>query len=278
VYLVETRGDHVRVELVSQGMPLSEVPPVTNDAARFHRARLPRVAPGTIDRTTFAEPGVFYFHDALVSTQPPSIQRFTTPPELALDPNVRPLGISPDGTSFVRLGFAEDDTSYVLVTTDVARDVSVRVPIDAAATRLGAVEALDPTWLSHYYEWRHDGDGGWHLAAREHVAPLPHRGLVTTTMGEYREYHVEPAGAAMYQALIDFLKTEMNATRSSADEAAVGYRLTVDGQGVYVIHDEHAHRVGVYMDRGVDSRLVMKIAERFDAALATGKYDGMFGE
>ena len=48
------------------------------------------------------------------------------------------------------------------------------------------------------------------------------------------------------------------------------------GVPVYVIDDESAHRVGVYMDRGADSRLVLKIAERFDAALATGKYDGMF--
>jgi len=31
------------------------------------------------------------------------------------------------------------------------------------------------------------------------------------------------------------------------------------------------------MDRGKDSRLVLKIAERFDSALATGKYDEMFG-
>jgi hypothetical protein len=80
----------------------------------------------------------------------------------------------------------------------------------------------------------------------------------------------------MYQALIDFLKQEMGATRTSADEAAVGYRMQVEGKGVYVIHDESAHRVGIYMDRGADSRLVVKVGERFDAALATGKYDALF--
>ena len=55
-------------------------------------------------------------------------------------------------------------------------------------------------------------------------------------------------------------------------------RLFQQNGYVYVINDESAHRVGVYMDRGVDSRLVLRIAERFDAALATGKYDGMFGK
>ena len=276
IYLVVSKGDHVRVELVSQGVPLSAVPPITNDAARFRRARADRVAPGTIDRTTFAEPGVYYFQDALVTTQPAAVRRFTTPIELTLDPNVPPLGISPDGRTFVRVGFAEDNESHELVTTDVDSGATTTVPIDAAHTRLGAVDALDPEWLNHYYEWQRNGDGAYRLVAREHVTPLPYRGAVTTTSGEYREYHVEPAGEALYQALIAFLRDEMGATRSAEDEAAIGYRMTVDGKQVFVIHDEDAHRVGVYMDRGVDSRLVLKIAERFDAALATGRYDGMF--
>jgi hypothetical protein len=276
IYLVVSKGDHVRVELVSQGVPLSTVPPITNDAARFHRARVDRAVPGTIDRTTFAEPGVYYFHDALVTTQPAAVRRFTTPEELSLDPNVPPLGLSPDGRIFVRVGFADDNERHVLVTTDVDSGATTTVPIDAARTRLGAVAALDPEWLNHYYEWQRDGDGPYRLVARERVTPLPYRGAVTTSSGEYREYHVEPAGEAMYQALIAFLRDEMGATRSAEDEAAIGYRMTVDGKHVFVIHDEDAHRVGLYMDRGVDSKLVLTIAERFDAALATGRYDGMF--
>ena len=276
IYLVESRGDHVRVELVSQGMTLSDVPPVTNDAARFHRVRTARVVPGTVDRTTFAEPGVYYFHDALLGTQPASILRFTTTSEVTLDPNVRPLGISPDGRVFVRVGFAADGAGRVLVTTDVETGVSTPLPIDAARTRLGAVGALDPEWLGHYYEWTRDGDGPYRLAAREGVTPLPYRGLVTTSSGEYREYHVQPAGEPVYQALIAFLRDEMGATRTAEDEAALGYRMSVEGKHVYVIHDESAHRVGLYMDRGADSRLVVKIGERFDAALRTGRYDALF--
>jgi hypothetical protein len=278
IYLVVSKGDHVRVELVSQGLPLSDVPPVTNDAARFHRARAAHVAPGTIDRTTFAEPGVYYFHDAVVTTNPPAVHRFTTPTELSLDANARPLGLSPDGRTFVRVGFAEDGDGHVLVTTDVDGGATHTVPIDAVHTRLGAVSALDTAWLNHYYEWHREGDGSYRLVVRENVKPLPYRGSVTTSSDGYREYHVEPAGQAMYEALVGFLRDEMGATRSAEDEAAVGYRVRVDGQGVYVIDDESAHRVGVYMDRGVDSRLVLKIAERFDSALATGKYDAMFVE
>jgi hypothetical protein len=166
VYLVETRGDHVRVELVSQGLPLSDVPPITNDAARFHRAREAHVTPGTVDRMTFAEPGAYYFHDAIVTTQPLAVRRFTTPDDVTLDPNVRPLGISPDGRVFVQLGFADDGSHHVLVTTDVGSGTTAVVPIDAARTRLGDVSALDPEWLNRHYEWRRDGDGAFRLVAR----------------------------------------------------------------------------------------------------------------
>ena len=277
IYLVETKGDHVRVQLVSQGIPLDEVPPVTNDTVRFRRARATRVAPGTVDRTTFAEPGVYYFHDALLATQPPSVRRFSTPSDVTLDPNVRPLGISPDGHSFARLGFGDDDTSRVLVTTNVETGTTTAVPIDAKRTRLGAVSALDPAWLQHYYEWRRDDDAGHRLAVRDGVAPLPYRGTLTTSSGAPREYYVEPAGRPMFDALVAFLRDEMGATRTKEDETAIGHRLTVEGQHVNVIHDETAHRVGIYLERAADSGLVVKIGERFDAALATGRYDGLFG-
>jgi hypothetical protein len=275
VYLLSSRGDHVRVELVSQGVPLSTVRPITNDAARFHRARHMHVPPGTIDRVTFAEPGVYYFHDALLTTQPASVQRFSTSADVTLDPNVSPLGIAPEGRTFVRLGFAQDGDGRVLVTTDAASGATVTLPIDAARTRLGAVDALDPAWLNHYYEWRRDGDG-YQLVAKENVTPLPHRGTLTMSSGGYREYHVEPAGEAMFSALLDFLRDEMGAMRTAADSTPVGHQVQVDGKPVHVIHDATAHRVGIYMDRGEDSRLVVKIGERFDAALATGKYDALF--
>ena len=276
IYLVETRGDHVRVEAVSGGIPVSDVPPVTNDTARFRRARKTHAAPGTIDRTTFAEPGVFYFHDALLVTQPPSVRRYTTPSDITLDPNVPPLGIAPDGRTIARLAFAEDGASRVIVTTDVATGATTTVPLDAARTRLGAVAALDPSWLQHYYEWRREGDAGVRLVAREGVAPLPYRGTLTTSSGAHREYYVEPAGRPMFDALVAFLRDEMGATRTGEDAAAIGHRMTVDGQHVNVIHDESAHRVGIYADRGADSMLVVKIGEQFDRALATGKYDALF--
>ncbi|MFL5620861.1 MAG: hypothetical protein ACJ79A_20970 [Gemmatimonadaceae bacterium] len=169
VYLVVSKGDHVRVELVSQGLPLSEVPPITNDAARFHRARAAHVAPGAVDRTTFAEPGTYYFHDALVSTQPPTVRRFTTPSEMTVDPNVRPLGLSPDGRAFVRLGFGEDNKSRVLLTTDVESGLTSAVAIDAERLRDDAVSELDPEWLNQYYEWQRDGDASYRLVARGEV-------------------------------------------------------------------------------------------------------------
>jgi hypothetical protein len=34
--------------------------------------------------------------------------------------------------------------------------------------------------------------------------------------------------------------------------------------------------VGIWMDRGVDSKLVEEIGKKFDEALKTGRYDGLF--
>ena len=164
-----------------------------------------------------------------MTTQPPAVRRFTTPSEVTLDPNVRPLGISPDGRAFARVGFDEEHESRVLVTTDVGSGTTATVPIDAERTRLGAVGALDPGWLNHYYEWQRDADGSFRIAAREKVTPLPYRGTLTTSSGAYREYHVEPAGAAMFQALVAFLRDEMGATRTAEDEKAIGHRMTVEG-------------------------------------------------
>lgn len=68
----------------------------------------------------------------------------------------------------------------------------------------------------------------------------------------------------------------MGATRTQEDVAAYGYQAHVNGQIVHVINDTNDHHVGIYVNRGANSRLVVTMGERFDAALATGKYDALF--
>jgi hypothetical protein len=277
MYLIIADGDRVRSEYVSpasQQQP--DAPLVTNDNARFRQARDAKPVPGTVDRETFVRPGVFLFDGALLTTEPPSVHRFTQPADLRLDPNVRPLGLSPDGQRFVRVGYDTDYKSSALVVTDAVTGATSNVPIDAARTRIGEVSELDPEWLQHYYAWARDADGLHHLEARPSVVPLPYRGVHKLDSGGYREYQLKPAGKAMFDAFTAWLATEMKAVRTPEDAAAFGYQVHVDGQVVHVFNNEDYHHVGVFMERDTDTRLVETIGQRFDAALATGRYDGLF--
>jgi hypothetical protein len=76
--------------------------------------------------------------------------------------------------------------------------------------------------------------------------------------------------------MAEFLATGMGATRTAKDLASYGYDVHIDGKLVHLFENENEHHVSIFMERGEDTRLVATIAERFDAALATGKYDAMF--
>jgi hypothetical protein len=277
VFLLVADGERVRSQLVAtEGGQHLDPPLVTNDVERFRQARELNAMPGIVDETTYAQPGVFLFGGALLSTSPPAVRRFTETGDARYDPNVRPLGLSPDGRHVVRVGFAEDYEGRELVVTDAETGVNARVPIDAARTRLGTVSDLDPAWLQHYYAWTEGSDGVLRLEARRDVKPLPYRGVLTVASDGYREYHVKPAGEAMFEALKSFLVAEMGATRTPEDLAAYGHQVHVNGQVVHVLNHTEYQQVGVFMDRGIDSRLVETIGKRFDAALATGRYDSLF--
>jgi hypothetical protein len=277
VYLLVADGDHVRVEYVAPGMQRLEAPLVTNDVVRFKEARAYSPVPGTVDETTYARPGDYLFDGALFSTQPPSVQRFEIDGDPHLNPNVRPLGISPDRHQVVRVGFAEDYQRNALVVTDVQSGGLEFVPIDEVPMRVSEVMALDPAWLQHYYEWSGGPNGKLRLVAKHGVQPLPWRGVLDESSGDgYREYKVGPAGKEMLAAMAEFLATGMGATRTAKDLASYGYDVHIDGKLVHLFENENEHHVSIFMERGEDTRLVATIAERFDAALATGKYDAMF--
>jgi hypothetical protein len=276
-YLLVADGDRVRAEYVAPGMQRLEAPLVTNDAARFRQARDHAPIPGTVDETTYAQAGDYLFDGALLSTQPPKVQRFAPNEGQRLNPNVRPLGISPDRRQVARVGFAEDYQSNALVVTDVQTGESATVPIDEVRMRVSEVSALDPAWLQHYYEWSSGPNGTLRLVAKDDVKPLPWRGVLAASSSDgYREYKVGPAGRAMFDAMAKFLANEMGATRTEDDVASSSFQAHIDGQLVHLYENEHEHHVSIFMDRGKDSRLVATIAERFDAALATGKYDALF--
>jgi hypothetical protein len=278
VYLLVGVGDRVRSEYVAAGQPISGASPLTNDVAEFQRAQAVQVMPGIIDQTTYARGGEFLFQESVLATQPAAVHRFTPTSNPTIDPNVAPLGVSPDGHRFVRVGWKEDEQTRALIVTDATSGERTVVPIDLARMRFSQVGLLDPAWLAHYWTWTRGADGAYALEPRTGVTPLPWKGLLTPPSRGAPEYQVGPAGQAMFDAMAAFLTTELGATRTPEDEAASGsgWQAHLNGQVVHLYDNTHEHHVTAYLDQGADAKVLATIAERFDAALATGKYDTLF--
>ena len=80
----------------------------------------------------------------------------------------------------------------------------------------------------------------------------------------------------MFEAMASFLTAEMGATRTPEDQAASGWQAHLNGMVLHLFDNTSEHHVTIYLDQGADTTVLATIAERFDAALATGKYDALF--
>ncbi|HEX7707221.1 MAG TPA: hypothetical protein VF701_12250 [Thermoanaerobaculia bacterium] len=186
---------------------------------------------------------------------------------LFLLPHEAPLMISPDRKSFVR--FASQDDDLHLVVFDFVSPKTYSVPIVRTTMRYNDLQSIDAAWIDHHLEWK---DGL--LVPRESFAPLRHRGRLTTDAESYREYRVQPVRQEMQTAVVDFLRETMKGTLLPRREYSSTDIISVDGQNVNVMFT--GQHVGVWMDRGQDSSLMIRIAADFDAALAGGSYDSFF--
>jgi len=277
LYLVVADGERVRSELVAESQPLDNGTLLTNDVAEFKRAKLADDVPGWIDRTTYASPGEYLFQESVLSTQPPAVHHFTPSSNATIDVNVPPLGVSPDGHRFVRFGWDEEQVRALIV-TDITSGERTIVPVDLARARFSKVGLLDPAWLMHYWMWTRGNSGAYALEPRSAVTPLPWKGLLTPPAYSTPEYQVGPAGEKMFEAMASFLTTEMGAARTPEDQAASssGWQAHLNGTVLHLFDNTSEHHVTIYLDQGGDPKVLATIAERFDAALATGKYDALF--
>lgn len=252
--------------------------PLTGDPARWTAARNRVVPEGRIDRTTFDTPGLYHLTGVVLDTRSHEVRRYATGNQGNLIERIPPLGVSPDGQSFVRLEFGENsgdpERLVVLRLTDGER---YRVAIDPARMRYQDMDQIDPAWVMHHFAWQRDPAGHDVLVERAGFTPLPWRGTLTLDYSGYREYRIGPALAGLRPALIDFLVAEFQAQRLPAEEADFSHEVVIGGDTVHISFREEDHHVGVWMDRGTDTQLVATIAERFDAALATRRYDHLMG-
>jgi hypothetical protein len=253
--------------------------PLTDDAKRVAEHTTVRQADGRVDRASFGGARYFLFPDAVLDVTSLAVRPFDPAGQARLIERLPPLGIAPDGGSFVRLAWSEASTAeYELEVTRLDGGARYRLPIDRARMRFGTMDQIDPAWLRHHFEWRRGADGVDELVARTAFDPFPFRGTLTEDGSGYREYRVQPASPALREAMIEFLVREFGGERLPVATDAFAHEVRIGEAVVNVSYTEgtgsDAH-VGVWMDRGTDLGLVATIAARFDAALATRRYDAL---
>lgn len=234
---------------------------------------------GRLDRTTFALPGSYLLPGAVLDTRSLTVRRFSSDGLGQVIDRIPPLGIAPDGLSLVRLAWAADGEAErtSLLVVDLAGGPPTELIVDRTVTRYATIDQVDAAWLAHYFEWRRDGSGRDRLGRRAGVAPLPHQGVLTLDRSGYREYRISPALESLRPALIEFLVGEFGAEPLPTEAGAFAHQVRIGNAVVFVSYRLEDGHVGVWMDRGQDTGLVATIAERFDAALRSGRFDRHFG-
>ncbi len=275
-YLLASEPEGLRVARVGPCDGTLRPAPLTADNAVFTNALESNRPAGRFDRTSYL-PGLYWFDGALLDTRTLTIRAYPPPEQPHLIGRIPPLGVSPDGESFVRLEWAEgSDGQVALGITDVGSGECYRLAVDQKRMRYLDIDQIDPAWVLHHFEWHHGPGAKDRMVERVDFTPLPYRGRLSNDGTGYREYRVAPAQEALRSALIDFLVAEFEGERLPAEADDYAHEVRIDDAIVNVTYDDGDHHVGVWMERGTDSAMVAAIAERFDAALATGRYDGRF--
>ena len=251
---------------------------LTSDTATFRDGER-QVARGLVNRIAFEKPGLYSVGGSVIDTRRMAVHTYKFPENFSIFPAVPPLGISPDERSFVRFGSVWDAaTNQSLTSIAVMNFVDQRsyaLPVDEARMRYAKLDVIDPAWLMHHFAWEKGSDGVDSLVERKGFVPIPYHGTLTEANG----YWLEPAREGLRDAILDFLVKEYKGERVPVESYAYEYPVKIDGQVINVAYGQTGNYVAVSVPRGVtDRRLLETIAKRFDAELATGKYDALFGK
>lgn len=275
-YLVVSTASALRIERVGTCGPTLQLSPLTNDAAALAQTR--QLPEGRFDRTTFARARHYLLASHVLDAETLALRPYDPAGQSQLIDRLPPVGIAPDAQSFVRVEWNEQTTErIVLSVTRLDGGPRYRLPIDPARMRYFVVDHVDPAWLQHHFEWVSEPGAPDRLVERPTFSPMPYRGTLATS-SDYREYRIGPALAGLRPAVIDWMVAEFKAERVTNDESAFAQEVKI-GETVINLSfsPEGESHVGIWMDRGPDTRLVAEIASRLDAALATYRFDQFLG-
>jgi hypothetical protein len=298
--LIVDDGDRVRVEAVTRSeRGTGYLHPVTNDTARFHAPRR-AVGGAQLDRAALAVPGLYVVGDALLDTRALAVRPLAEDTAVTLPAESVPLAVSPDGRSVVRYGerraaeppdaagglegaglggpVTEPGARPVLLVSDAAAGAASVLPIDPARMRFPHPAALDPAWVARHFAWRRGADGADRLVARDDVVPLPHRGWLDATSPAFPRYEVRGVARAFAEEAAAAAARALGGERLAGDGFAQAARVRAGGRELTVSYFESGATVEVKGEGYADvPALVERAARAVDAALATGRYDALFG-
>ncbi|MFN8669222.1 MAG: hypothetical protein U0164_18705 [Gemmatimonadaceae bacterium] len=261
---------------------------LTSDTTAWHAAYDHKRAPGWLDRTTFATPGLYLLSNGVLDTR---AMRYAAAPARTFAPddsgNTRevyainglpPLALAPDESSYVWYGHAGDEDHPVLVTTRWSTGASTAVAIDRPRMRYTDYRRLDPAWVAHHFEWRRGGDGALQLAARAQFTPLPYVGVrEVDAKGVMSSYYLKPGGTELRNAIVDAMVQEFGAERLPDELNGYHRVVRLDGRLLKAANVDGGGFVSIGMDFGtVDSDFMKQLADRLDRLVASGKFDALF--
>lgn len=277
-FLLVSEAGRLRTEFVAELPPGTAGHELTSDPSRYELSRTRVWLTGRVERRLFEHGRVYQLGTALLDTGGPRTLPVNESDELSVRRWEPPVSLAPDGRSFVRIGSDRESGDALLAVTDLDGDNAYTLPIDRVRMRYTSVEDITPAWVIHHFEWVRDGNGLHRLAERRHFSPLPHRGRLSEETGGYRQYHVDGASETLLDALLEFLFEELRADRTTErNEYLTQYRVLIDGRPINVGYNDIAGHVCAESDpQSRNAHVIATIAERFDAALATGRYDHLF--
>lgn len=278
-YLVSADSGVIRPVEIGESYTGVRAEQLTADTARFRAIRHREIANGQVNRTTYDQPGLYLMGNAVVDTRSLVVHHFTPDTSASGIPSIPPLSVSPDERSFVQFANAGyPSEAHLLVVTNFVDNTTYILPVDEARMRYPDFDALDPAWIAHHFEWKHGAGVADRLVERAGFTPLPYYGTLSTETGGERSYRIEKASDSLRTALVAFLVARFKAEPLPADSDAYEYPVKIGDQMLDVAHSSGFGYVLVSMkDRGGDTTLVPEIAQQFNAVLATGRYDSMFG-
>jgi putative flippase GtrA len=229
---------------------------------------------GLLDEQLFHSPGLYLAASAVFDTRTLRVHRVPlVRAHTDLDKKA-PLSLSPDERRYVRI--ANGDSLPVLTEITISTGATRSVPLRFASSPTGNYNDVDGAWFDHYFAWEPDADGELRVTARPNADVMPRRGTLLEKQGS-REYRLEHAKAELGEALIAFLESAMSGVRGKV-EAGDEYRYTEVSIGTDTVTVSFSDEIiSVWANTGANTLVVANIARKFDAALATRRYDKYFG-